>query len=65
MALAMARKYKSKANIWLGLGAIATSSNLIDIFVFSQQPWKEEPELEELTKVALQKGKTLFTQTKK
>jgi hypothetical protein len=43
-------KYKSKADDWLGLGCLAMSDRLVDAMVFSKEPWKPDPELEELSK---------------
>jgi hypothetical protein len=44
-------KYKSKANVWLGLGCLATSNRIVDAMVFSKEPWRPDPELEELSKL--------------
>jgi hypothetical protein len=38
MGLALMRKYKSKADVWLALGSIATSENLIDAIGLNKTP---------------------------
>ena len=43
-------KYKSKADVWLGLGCLVTSDRLVDAMVFSKEPWKPDPELDQLSK---------------
>jgi hypothetical protein len=47
-ALAKIAKYKSKANIWLALGSLARSENLIDGMVFIKSEWKPDSELDQL-----------------
>jgi hypothetical protein len=59
MGLAVARKYKSRADEWLGLGSIAGSTNIIDAVVFNKQPWIEDPELERFASMALKTGKPI------
>jgi hypothetical protein len=56
MPLAVARKYKTKADKWLALGSLAGSPNIVDAVAFKKQPWKEDAKLEELTKIALKRG---------
>jgi len=48
-ALARMAKYKSKADVWLGFGCIATSDRLVDAILFSKAPWADDPALEELS----------------
>jgi len=57
--LAMARKYKSKADEWLALGSIADSSNLVDGFGYSKELWESDSELDEHAKTFLKPGKAL------
>ena len=52
----VARKYRSKANIWLGLGSIATSAKIIDAVVFNKDPWAYNEDEEKLAKQMLKKG---------
>lgn len=51
--IACAKKYKSKADHWLALGSITESSNVIDGIVFSDEPWKENLELEKSLRLTL------------
>ena len=45
MAISMARKYKTKADIWLGIGAVAGSPNIVDGIAFSKEPWHKDKEI--------------------
>ena len=45
---AFARKYKSRADEWLGLGSIAGSDRIADIVWYSNESWRRDPELEAL-----------------
>jgi hypothetical protein len=56
MTLAVSRKYKTKADVWLALGSVAGSPNIIDAIAFNKEPWREDKKLEELSKVALKPG---------
>lgn len=62
---AMARKYKTKADIWLALGSVAGSKEIIDIVGFNREPWTEDKELEEVTKIALKEGTPIDINTSK
>jgi len=42
------RKYKSKADLWIGLGSYRTSSNMVDAVILLEDPWKHNSELEKL-----------------
>ena len=44
--LSVLRKYKSKAGLWLGLGCLKESPNLVDIAIFNKQPWHYDEILE-------------------
>ena len=48
LPLAEIAKYKSKADVWLALGCIATSDRLVDALAFAKYGWKQDPELERL-----------------
>jgi hypothetical protein len=63
VGLSRLAKYKSKADIWLGLGCLVTSDRLVDAMVFSNEPWKPDQELEELSK--LLRGKPMLPSGKK
>jgi len=59
MSLAIARKYKTKANLWLALGSLVQSPNLIDAIAFNKQPWEEDEELEKFTEIVLKSGTSI------
>jgi hypothetical protein len=63
IGLSRLAKYKSKADVWLGLGCLVTSNRLVDAMVFSKEPWKPDQELEELSK--LLRGKPMLASGKK
>ena len=65
MSLCIARKYKTRADIWLGLGSIASSPNIINEIVFNKQPWVENKNLEEFSKIALKTGILINKEFKK
>jgi hypothetical protein len=48
LSFARIRKYKSKADVWLGLGCLGSSPALVDAMVFSQDPWQRDEELEKI-----------------
>ncbi len=51
-----ARKYKSRADEWLGLAGLATSPWLADVVAFTSEPWVSNSELEEVSQLALRRG---------
>ena len=51
-----ARKYKSKADKWLGLAGVLDGTEPIEMAVFCDDPWKTEPNLDLLTRTALRPG---------
>lgn len=63
IGLSRLAKYKSKADVWLGLGCFATSDRLVDAMVFSKEPWKPDPVLEDLSKHL--RGKPMLPSGKK
>lgn len=65
LTVAMSRKYKSRADLWLGLGAVANSPNFVDVIVFNKQPWEEDRELERISRIALKQGTQLKPDRKK
>lgn len=65
MDLAMARKYKSKADQWLALGCTAGSKEIVDAVAFSKQQWVHDDLLEEFTEVALVQGTPINVKTGK
>ena len=48
LPLARVAKYKSKADVWLALGCVATSENVVDAIAFAKFEWKPDAELEQL-----------------
>jgi hypothetical protein len=47
-SLAESKKYILHADQWLSLGSIAGSPNLIDVAMYSKEPWKGSADLEQL-----------------
>lgn len=56
LSLAISRKYRTKADTWLGLGSITSSENLVDAISFNNDPWAQDRQLEELASVILKPG---------
>lgn len=50
---AKARKYKSRANFWVGFGRSLLSDKALDCVTFSDQEWMYDQETEELAKTLL------------
>ncbi len=48
--LSSLRKYKSKANTWLGLGSIKNSKAPFDLVLYDYKPWEYDVSLEESSK---------------
>lgn len=63
LLLSDARKYKSKADIWIGLGALKDSGRMVDTFVFSNKKWEYDHLLEEDVKILFE-GKNKGTPIK-
>lgn len=61
--LSVARKYKTKADKWLGLSSNAESPDLVEVAVFNKQPWQSNPKLEALQSTMLKPG--MFINLKK
>lgn len=58
LTYAQLRKYLSKSDAWLGMGSFSTSSNLIDTFIYLDEPWQTDAILEEEYKEELAKMRT-------
>lgn len=56
LSYAMAKKYQTKSDAWIGLGSIARSTHVIDFVCFNQEPWMFDAELERLA-VTLKPGR--------
>ena len=48
LGLSKVAKYKSKADLWLGLGSLGTSGRLVDAVVFANYECRYDPKLETL-----------------
>ena len=48
LPLAKVAKYKSKADVWLALGCVATSENVVDAIAFAKYEWRPDSELEQV-----------------
>lgn len=46
LGLAEVAKYKSNADLWLGLGCLGTSERIVDAVVFANYKWRHNPKLE-------------------
>ncbi len=57
---AMAKKYETRAERWLGFGSLAGSMKVIDAVVYSDKPWKEDPQIEEMAEVLLKGSRRIF-----
>lgn len=56
------RKYKSRANAWIGLGSLKDSPHLIDTVCFSDEEWKYDSQMDEEVKILFggqNKGRTV------
>ncbi|OGG00142.1 hypothetical protein A2Y99_02120 [Candidatus Gottesmanbacteria bacterium RBG_13_37_7] len=51
------RKYKSKADLWIGLCSSTISKNLVDQIIFNKEPWKSSKKLRLLANKLLLGGK--------
>jgi hypothetical protein len=50
---AMAKKYETRAERWLGLGSAIGSQDLIDAVAYNGKPWRQDPQLKELAGTVL------------
>jgi len=48
-ALGASKKYQLRANEWLSLGNASGSTKIIDVAMYTKQPWKHDPQLERLS----------------
>ena len=60
-----ARKYKSKGDSWIGFGSLKSSSRIIDTFVFNNQKWQFDKELEEASNILFKSDSTKIKLNKK
>lgn len=48
LTLCEARKYKSRGDIWIGLGSIKDSKNIIDGIAYNDDKWEYDKEMEDI-----------------
>tara|TARA_A100000171_G_scaffold52958_1_gene74632 strand:- start:8241 stop:10559 length:2319 start_codon:yes stop_codon:yes gene_type:complete len=48
------RKYKSKADFWIGLGCVNLSERMVDVLVYSNKKWEFNKTLDQEVKIAFQ-----------
>ena len=60
-SFAMARKYKARADEWIVMGRIAGSSDLIDLFWYSNERWENDSDLEIMASAILREGTIIST----
>ena len=61
LTLCQVRKYKSKGDVWIGIGSLKNSHEMIDVIAFNDQKWEYVEELEKLSKIMLEgKGQGKF-----
>jgi hypothetical protein len=65
LALSQARKYKTKADIWLGIGLYESSDRLVDTVVFNNTPWEKDEKLEYISRILLKQGQEIFSKKTK
>lgn len=54
LTLCQLRKYKSKGDVWIGLGSLKNSHGIIDAVAFNNQKWEYDEELEKNAKIMLE-----------
>ena len=63
--LAMARKYKSRANEWLALASRSDDQGPFNLLWYSKEPWQPDPDLDNLEKVLLKPGRAIHASGRK
>ena len=63
--LAMARKYKSRANEWLSLASRSDDQGPFNLLWYSKEPWQPDPDLDNLAKVLLKPGRAIHASGRK
>lgn len=56
---AAARKYKARADAWLGLAGVVGADRPVVLAAWRSDPWEPDPELERLSRSALRPGKPI------
>ncbi len=49
LTLCQLRKYKSKGDVWIGLGSLKNSKKSVDVVVYMAEKWKEDTDLAEVS----------------
>ena len=57
--IALAHKYRSRADEWMFLGTFAGSPSQIDVFGYIKEPWHQDPEAERFVRSRLVSGRTV------
>ena len=64
-AIAIAQKYRSRADEWIALASFAGSPVSFDIFGYINCPWEQDPELEQIVETNLGPGTAVGADGKK
>lgn len=51
LSLCQLRKYRSKGDVWIGIGGLLNSTNMVDTVVFNDYKWEYDKKLEEASQV--------------
>ena len=57
---AKARKYRSRAHGWLGLGGVVDSPSRVEMVAYNGDPWQPDPHLDKLARSTLKGGTARF-----
>ena len=57
--IALAHKYRSRADEWLFLASFAGSPSQFDVFGYIKDPWRQDPEMEQLVRTTLVTGRAV------
>ena len=63
--LAMARKYKSRADEWLALATRSDDQGPFNLLWYSKEPWQPDPDLDNLARVLLKPGRVIHASGRK
>ena len=63
--MAMARKYKSRANEWLALASRSDDRGPFNLLWYSKEPWQPDPDLDNLAKVLLKPRRAIHASGRK
>ena len=57
--IALAHKHRSRADEWLFLASFAGSPSQFDAFGYIKEPWRQDPEMDQLVRTALVTGRAV------